>query len=104
MLLSSKFDEIDDNIPLMEEFCRAHNLVRDSLDSGFLVSHVATDRSKMSYCRAYPGRHALLRCELHLLSILNWDLNTVTPLHFVLNHIYQGIVFTNDVPLVWGSD
>jgi len=36
VLLASKFDEIDDNIPLIEEFCKAHTLVRDSLESGFL--------------------------------------------------------------------
>ena len=36
LLLASKFDEIDDNIPLIEELCRAHTLVRDSLDSGLL--------------------------------------------------------------------
>ena len=103
-MLASKFDEIDDNIPLMEEFCKAHNLVRDSLDSGFLVSHSNRDRAKMSHCRAYPGRHALVRCELHLLAILCWDLNTVTPLHFIQNHLYQGVVFTNDVPAAWGCD
>ena len=38
LLLASKFQEIDDNIPLIEEFCKGLNLVRDSLDSGFLQS------------------------------------------------------------------
>ena len=37
LLLASKFDEIDDNIPLIEEFCKAHTLVRDSLSNGFLI-------------------------------------------------------------------
>lgn len=36
LLLASKFDEIDDNIPMIEEFSKAHELVRDSLDAGFL--------------------------------------------------------------------
>jgi len=36
LLLASKFDEIDDNIPMIDEFCKAHTLVKDSLDSGFL--------------------------------------------------------------------
>ena len=36
LLLASKFDEIDDNIPMIEEFSKAHELVRDSLNAGFL--------------------------------------------------------------------
>ena len=39
LLLASKFNEIDDNIPLIEEYCKGHGLVRDSLDSGHLVAH-----------------------------------------------------------------
>ena len=38
LLLASKFDEIDDNIPLIQELSKGHSLVRDSLDSGFLLS------------------------------------------------------------------
>ena len=57
LLLASKFDEIDDNIPLMEEFCKAHNLVRDSLDSGFL--HSQSSRQRLLHGRSYPGFHAL---------------------------------------------
>lgn len=37
LLLASKFDEIDDNIPLIEELCKGHSLVRDSLENGFLL-------------------------------------------------------------------
>ena len=36
------------------------------------------------------------RCELYLLDILCWDLNTVTPLHFISQHLYQGVVFSDD--------
>ena len=32
LLLASKFDEIDDNIPLIEELCKAYKVVRDSLN------------------------------------------------------------------------
>jgi len=42
---------------------------------------------------------ALQRCELYLLKVLCWDLNTVTPMHFVQQHLYQGIVFSNDSAL-----
>lgn len=38
ILLASKFDEIDDNIPLIDEFCRAHALVRDSVENGYLAT------------------------------------------------------------------
>ena len=31
ILLASKFDEIDDNIPMIDEFCKAHMLVKDSV-------------------------------------------------------------------------
>ena len=31
-----------------------------------------------------------------MLNVLNWNLNTLTPLHFVQNYVYQGIVFSND--------
>jgi len=36
LLLASKFDEIDDNIPMIEEFCKGHSLVRDSMDAGII--------------------------------------------------------------------
>ena len=57
LLLASKFDEIDDNIPLMEEFCKAHTLVRDSFDSGFLQSR--SHRERLTQGRSFPGFHAL---------------------------------------------
>ena len=101
LLLASKFDEIDDNIPLIQEMSKGHSLVRDSLDSGFLLSQ-SKDRPRLTRNRSYPGFHAIQRCELYLLRVLCWDLNTITPLHFVQNHLYQGVLFTND-RLVAGS-
>jgi len=75
--------------------CKGHSLVRDSLDSGFLLSQ-SKDLPRLTHGRSYPGFHAIQRCELYLLRVLCWDLNTITPLHFVNNHLYQGILFTND--------
>ena len=97
LLLASKFDEIDDNIPLLDEFCKAHTLVRDSLDAGFLSAKAS--HSRVAYSRSYPGFGALERCELYLLKVLCWDLNTITPMHFVKLHLYQGVIFSNDTPL-----
>ena len=31
-----------------------------------------------------------------MLNILKWSLNTLTPLHFIQNYVFQGIVFSND--------
>ena len=103
LLLASKFDEIDDNIPLIQELSKGHSLVRDSLDSGFLLSQ-SKDRPRLTKNRSYPGFHAIQRCELYLLRVLCWDLNTITPLHFVQNHLYQGILFTNDRLIASNTD
>ena len=72
--------------------------MRDSLDSGFLMAQGA--RTRLQHSRSYPGLQAIKRCEPYLLHKLCWDLNTVTPLHFVLNHLYQGVVFSNDETIV----
>ena len=53
----------------------------------------------MTQNRAYPGFHAVQRAELYLLGVLCWDLNTVTPLNFIQNHLYQGVIFSNDCPV-----
>ena len=102
LLLASKFDEIDDNIPLIQEMTKGHSLVRDSLDSGFLLSQTK-DRPRLTKNRSYPGFHAIQRCELYFLRVLSWDLNSITPLHFVHNHLYQGVLFTNDTLLNVGG-
>lgn len=94
LLLASKFDEIDDNIPLITEFCKAHGLVRDSLDGGFLQSQSSMPR--LSSNRSQICFERIRKCEVELLSVLQWDLNRVTPMHFVQNFLYQGAVFTND--------
>ena len=97
LLLASKFNEIDDNIPLIEEFCKGHGLVRDSLASGHLLAHETHRPQLQGLSRTYPGYHAVRRCETYLLGVLSWDLNSVTPLHFVENFLYQGAtVFSND--------
>ncbi len=82
ILLASKFDEIDDNIPLIDEFCRAHTLVRDSIENGYLATQ-NDRRSRFPLGRSYPGYIAVQRCELYLLELLCWDLNTITPMHLI---------------------
>ena len=88
LLLASKFDEIDDNIPLISEFTRAHSIIKDRLEAEF-VGTSAKARVSLTFAN-------ISKCELSLLNILNWNLNTLTPLHFVHNYVYQGIVYSND--------
>ena len=80
MLLASKFDELDDNIPLIREFQK-----------------VCAKQRVISY-------DDVTKCEVFLLRKLNWDLFKLTPLHFVQNLIGQGIVFSNDKILSSGED
>ena len=88
LLLASKFDELDDNIPLISEFTRAHAMIRDSLRSEKVASS-GKGKTTLKY-------DDISKCELNLLNILKWSLNTLTPLHFVQNFVYQGIVYSND--------
>ena len=71
LLLASKFDELDDNIPLIREFQRI------AKTKDFTYEDVT-------------------KCEVHLLRLLCWDLFKLTPLHFVQNVLGQGVVFSND--------
>ena len=89
LLLASKFDEIDDNIPLISEFTRAHSIIKDRLDAEYTPKARSKSRTDLKYAD-------ITKCEMTLLNILNWNLNTLTPLHFVQNYVFQGIVFSND--------
>lgn len=59
LLLGSKFDELDDNIPLIREFQRAYYKQRD-----------------IPY-------EEVIKCELEVLRILDWDLFKLSHLHIV---------------------
>ena len=99
LLLASKFNEIDDNIPLIEEFCKGHGIVRDSLDSGNLAGHATNRRPQLQggLSRTYPSADEVESCEKYLLGMLEWDLNSVTPLHFVQSYLAQGAqLLSND--------
>jgi Cyclin, C-terminal domain/Cyclin, N-terminal domain len=72
LLLASKFDELDDSIPLIREFQR-----------------VCAKQRVIPY-------EDIIKCEMFLLKKMNWDLFKLTPLHFVQNLIGQGIVFSTD--------
>ena len=58
MLIASKFDELDDNIPMVRDFQRATKFV-------------------FSYTQIISSEADLLT------KVLKWDLMVLTPLHFV---------------------
>ena len=72
LLLASKFDEIDDNIPLIR------------------------DLQKVCAKQRVVGYEEMLKAEQAVLFKLNWDLFKITPMHFLQNLLGQGVVFSND--------
>lgn len=63
VLLASKFDELDDNIPLIRELQR-----------------ICARQRVIPY-------EDVIKCEVFVLRKMNWDLFKLTPLHFVQNLI-----------------
>ena len=78
LLLASKFDEIDDNIPLIDELCKAYKVVVDSL------CLYLDGQPKEPYLKI----REIKSCELEVLNELDWDLNSITPLHFTHMYLY----------------
>ena len=74
LLLASKYDELDDNIPPLKDFLRS---CKSRSASFFEYDDVI----------AYEG------C---LLRRLNWDLMVITPLHFIHSLAGMGVVFDTD--------
>ena len=72
LLLASKFDELDDNIPLIRE-----------------LQKICAKQRIIAY-------DEVIKAEVTVLFKLNWDLFKLTPMHFLQNLIGQGIVFNND--------
>jgi hypothetical protein len=70
--MASKFDELDDNIPLIRELQKACARQR-------IISY-----------------DEVIKAEVTVLNKLSWDLFKLTPMHFIQNLIGQGIAFTND--------
>ncbi len=72
LLLAAKFDELDDNIPLIRE-----------------LQKICARQRVIAY-------DEVIKAEVAVLSKLNWDLFKLTPMHFLQNLIGQGVVFSND--------
>ena len=74
-LLASKFNEVDENIPLISDLIKTH--------ASLSIYELSSE--------------ALLQTEIELVSLLEWDLDVIIPLHFINNLVQQGIVFSNDL-------
>ena len=70
-MIAAKFDELDDNIPLIRDYMRV-----------------------MKYNFNFE---AIEECEKFILSILDWNLKVTTPCHFLLIYLRQGILFESDM-------
>lgn len=73
-ILAAKFQERDDDIPLIEDCITVTNVSR---------------KTSILYDQVTKNEYVVLK-------ELNWEINKVTPYHFVKNYISQGIIFTND--------
>lgn len=73
LALASKFVERDDDIPLIDELIKASPLPRRT------VSYADVTAAEVKIC-----------------TLLNWDLNLITPYHFLKNYISQGLLFSSD--------
>ena len=74
LLIASKYDELDDNIPPVKDFLRA---AKSRAAAAFEYSDVITH-------------------EADLLRRLKWDLMVLTPLHFVHSLAGMGVLFDSD--------
>lgn len=70
LLIASKYDELDDKIPLIRDFQRA--------------------------TKSYYTESAIKQCELFLLQLFSWKLVIITPIHFTASLLGMGVVFTDD--------
>ena len=76
-LLSAKHDEIDENIPLIQDLIRYHTRI--------LPSH-----------KYVPSFEEIVACEKDLLEFFEWDLMIVTPTAVVNTLLANGVVFDNE--------
>jgi hypothetical protein len=88
LALASKFDEIDNNIPMLVEFQRAFTGV---------FATIAKKYKNVMAKRTVSLRYKdLIECEPYVLNLLNWDLNLLSVYSFIQNFSYQGINFSSD--------
>ena len=76
-MIASKYDELDENIPLISDLQR---LISSSLP---LNEHS-------------PSFNEIVECERTVMKFFNWDLMMLLPVHFVKNMLSNGVIFENE--------
>jgi hypothetical protein len=74
LLLASKFNEVDDNIPLVGDLGKVYG--------------------RLSGCGL--DLEGVRERETEICQLFNWELDTIIPLHFINNLVQQGIIYSND--------
>ena len=74
LLLASKFNEVDDNIPLVGDLGKVYG--------------------RFGGCGL--ELEGVRERETEICQLFNWELDTIIPLHFINNLVQQGIIFSND--------
>ena len=81
IILASKHDELDENIPLIKDLSRYFTKI-------------------LPVNRQIPTFNEVIECERELLLFFDWDLMIVIPPHFIRCFLSNGIVFENENILI----
>lgn len=92
LILASKFDELDANIPLVADFAKV-----------FTNSYIGVAKKyKLQKRTVNIKSKTLYSCEPYILNLLEWDLNCATVYSVVQNFAFQGFLFSSDEVLYQG--
>lgn len=76
-MIASKYDELDDNIPLIKEMQRYFTRT-------------------LHHSQQVPTFDDIVECERLLMRFFNWDLMMLTPSHFIENLLANGVIFDSE--------
>lgn len=76
-LMASKYDELDDNIPLIKELQRFFGRI-------------------IPPNQPLPTFQEVVECERTMIKFFGWDLMIVLPIHVLMSLFANGIVFENE--------
>lgn len=76
-MVASKYDELDENIPLISDLQRIMS-------------------SSLSLNEQTPTFTDIVECERAVMRYFDWDLMMLMPSHFVKNMLSNGVLFENE--------
>ena len=76
-LIAGKYDELDENIPLISELQR-------HLSNLLTLNEMA------------PHFNDVVECERQVMRFFNWDLMMIMPIHFIKCLLSNGVLFNNE--------